>query len=152
MDAKEKAMLIRRGNELFNARDYKNALKIYLAVDYKEGIARMAAIMENEKKDNVTALKLYKKAGYQSNVEKLAYSMAQAVRFLLKEDKQLVAQQKGENFDMGYKVSGQSPAMISSEAIRIAKDRLGLNDVKINKKEVESWRPIIISRSELDRE
>ena len=88
MDTTERAMLIRRGNELFNGKDYKNALKIFIAVEYKDGIARMAGVMEHEKKDKVTALKLYIKSGMRGNVEKLSYEMAQTVRFLVKEDKE----------------------------------------------------------------
>ena len=70
MERSERVMLIRRGNELFNNKDYKNSLKIYLAIDYQDGIARIASVMEHEKKDRITALKLYKRAKHNSNVEK----------------------------------------------------------------------------------
>jgi hypothetical protein len=152
MDTTERAMLIRRGNELFNGKDYKNALKIFIAVEYKDGIARMAGVMEHEKKDKVTALKLYIKSGMRGNVEKLSYEMAQTVRFLVKEDKELTANQKGENFDRGYKVSGQAPEMMPYEVLKIAKEKLSQkNPTFADKKEAQSWKPISISRKELDK-
>ena len=109
MDSTERAMLIRRANELFNARDYKNSLKIYLATAYKDGISRIASIMEHEKRDKVTALKLYKKAGLHGNVEKLAWDMAQAIRKMLDEDKMTAAQNKGQNDNSSSKISVQAP-------------------------------------------
>lgn len=153
MTPSERAMLIRRGNELFNHKDYKNALKIYIAVEYKDGIARMASIMEHEKKDRITALKLYKKAGLHGNVEKLAYAMAQAIRLLIKEDKQEEATQKGVNFDTGYKVSGQAPSMLPHEAIAIAREKMGLAKNTLPtpyNKEITPWKPLTLSQKELD--
>ena len=154
MEASEKAMLVRRGNELFNNKDYKNALKIYLAVDNHSGIARIASIIEHEKKDRVTALKLYKKAKHHANVDKLAYEMAQAIRLLIKEDKENEALAKGENFNPGYKISGQAPTMLPHEALQKAKVKLGIKSEKIffteSNKEIIPWRPIIISKKDLD--
>ncbi|MGL5255139.1 MAG: hypothetical protein ACRC9L_09140 [Brevinema sp.] len=136
MDQTERAMLIRRGNELLNTGDTKNALKIFLATDYKDGIARVASIFEHEKRDPVSAIKLYKKAGLNGNVEHLAYTIAQVLRRLLAEDKQ----------DSGSKLSGRAPDMLPSEAVRIAKERLAPQKKEI----VEPWRPITISRSRLE--
>ena len=154
MEASEKAMLVRRGNELFNNKDYKNALKIYLAVDNHGGIARIASIMEHEKKDRVTALKLYKKAKHHVNVEKLAYEMAQAIRLLIKEDKEKEALANGENFNPGYKISGQAPTMLPHEALIRAKAKLGIKANKIHfsesDKDIIPWRPIVISKKDLD--
>ncbi len=154
MDSSEKIMLIRRGNELFNNKDYKNALKIYLAVDYKDGIARMAGILEHEKKDLVAALKLYKKAGMHGNVEKIAYDMAQTVRFLIKEEKELSAAQNGENYNSGSKLSGQAPAMLPHEALMRAKINLGIFENPVSKRyqqEITVWKPEVISKEELDK-
>lgn len=150
----EKVILIRRGNELFNKKDYKNALKIYLAVDYKDGIARMAGILEHEKKDLIAALKLYKKAGMHGNVEKIAYDMAQTVRFLIKEDKELNAKQNGENFNAGSKISGQAPTMLPHEALWQAKVNLGIAEnpiAKMHQHEVIRWKPEQISKQEINK-
>ncbi len=150
----ERTMLIRRGNELFNKKDYKNALKIYLAVDYKDGIARMAGILEHEKKDPIAALKLYKKAGMHGNVEKIAYDMAQSIRFLIKEQKETEAAQKGENFNSGSKISGQAPAMLPHEALMRAKINLGILDDPVTRRyqqEITVWKPEVISKKDLDK-
>lgn len=147
MDGTERVMLIRRGNELFNTKDYKNALKIYLAVEYKDGIGRIASIIEHEKKDKLSALKLYRQAGLHGNVDKIAYAMAQTVRFLIKEEKEKEALEKGENFNSGYKISGQAPALSSEEALLRAKIRLGLDP----KKETTPWKPIVLSKKDLDK-
>lgn len=153
ISSSEKVMLIRQGNELFNKKDYKNALKIYLAVNYKDGIARMASILEHEKKDMVAALKLYKKAGMSGNVEKIAYNMAQTVRFLIKEHKQITASQNGEDYNAGSKISGQAPSMLPHEALIQARVNLGIeNPIKqIHEQEITRWKPQTISKKDLDK-
>lgn len=154
VSSSEKVMLIRRGNELFNNKDYKNALKIYLAVNYKDGIARMAGILEHEKKDLIAAMKLYKKAGLHGNVDKIAYDMAQTIRFLIKEDKELEAAHKGENFNAGYKISGQSPTMLPHEALWQAKINLGIAENPIAKTyqhEIIRWKPEVISKKDINK-
>lgn len=153
MDQAERVMLIRRGNELFNQKDYKNALKIFIAVSYSDGIARVASILEHEKKDRVAALKLYKTAGMKGNVEKLAYEMAQAIRLLIKEDHVKDAHALGKNFNTGYKISGQAPEMMPHEVVKLAKQKLGINSSIASFPEKESnaipWKPITISRTDL---
>ncbi|MGL4367002.1 MAG: hypothetical protein ACRCTQ_01790 [Brevinemataceae bacterium] len=152
MDKSERFLLISRGNELFQTKDYKNALKIFLATSYVEGIANIADVMYHEKKDPVSALKLYKKAGKESNVEKLSYEMAQLVRLMIKEDKVLEAQKLGKDFNTGYKVSGQTPKILPTEAVKIAKERLGIHPAVSQAEKdgrVQDWKPITISRNEL---
>ncbi|MGL4389003.1 MAG: hypothetical protein ACRCTJ_06405, partial [Brevinema sp.] len=124
MDHSERLMLVRRANELFTHRDYKNALKIYMAVSDFEGVGKVANVLEKEKKDRVAALKLYKHAGMQDNVERLAYEMAQAIRFLIKEDLRKNAQNSGQNFNEGSKISGQAPTILPHEALLKAKEKL----------------------------
>ncbi|MGL4676986.1 MAG: hypothetical protein ACRCWI_04900 [Brevinema sp.] len=154
IDTSDKIILIRRGNELFTNRDYKNALKIFLAIDYKEGIAKIASVLEHEKKDLVAALKLYKKAGLYDSADKIAYSIAQTVRFLIQEDKKREALQKGENFNTGSKISGQAPTMLPHEALIIAKQKLGIIQNTILQKyqqNISAWKPQVISKKDIDR-
>ncbi|MGL5956366.1 MAG: hypothetical protein ACRC0X_07175 [Brevinema sp.] len=154
IDSSDKVILMRRGNELFNNRDYKNALKIFLAVDYKDGIARIAGVLEHEKKDLIAALKLYKKAGLYNNADQIAYSMAQTVRFLIQEDKKREALQKGENFNAGFKISGQAPTMLPHEALLIAKQKLGMIQNPILQKyqrDISSWQPEVITKKDIDK-
>lgn len=87
MDDEERTLLIRRGNELFNKGDLKNALKIFLATDYKDGIIRVADVLYFDKNDKISALKLYKKAGYRKVVDSFAEKAAMIIRMFLQEDK-----------------------------------------------------------------
>jgi hypothetical protein len=88
LEDQERIALIRRGNELFNNGDYKNSLKIYLATNYKDGIIRVADYLYFDKKDKISGVKLYKKAGHQKVVDDFAEKAAEIIKLLLAEDKQ----------------------------------------------------------------
>ena len=87
MENEERISLIRRGNELFNQGDYKNSLKIFLMTDYKDGIIRVADFLYFDKKDKVSAVKLYKKAGHQKVIDEFSERVAVLIKLLLSEDK-----------------------------------------------------------------
>lgn len=88
MDKKERVILIRRGNELFNKGDFKNALKIFLAVNYQDGIVRVADHLYYEEENKIGAIKLYKKAGYTKRIEEFAEKAAVTIQAWLAEDKE----------------------------------------------------------------
>ena len=83
----ERISLIRRGNELFNQGDYANSLKIFLMTDYKDGIIRVADFLYFDKKDKISAVKLYKRAGHQKVIDEFSERVAQLIKLLLSEDK-----------------------------------------------------------------
>ncbi len=87
MDEEERISLIRRGNELFNKKDYKNALKIFLATNYKDGIIRVADYLYFDKGERISAIKLYKKAGHQKLIDDFAEKAACVIRMMMEEDK-----------------------------------------------------------------
>ncbi len=87
MDESDRAALIRRGNELFNGGDFKNALKVYLATDYRDGIIRVADHLYFDEKKQVAAVKLYKRAGHQKVIDDFAQKAAAVVHMLLMEDR-----------------------------------------------------------------
>jgi len=87
VDDEERIALIRQGNELFNKKDYKNALKIFLATNYKDGIIRVADYLYFDKQDKISAIKLYKKAGHQKVIDDFAERAARLIQLLLYEDK-----------------------------------------------------------------
>ena len=87
----ERVALIRRGNELFNQGDIKNALKIYLATNYIDGIIRVGDYYYFDKNDKVTGVKLYKKAGHQKVIDDFAEKAAATIKLWLEEDKKAEA-------------------------------------------------------------
>ncbi|NPV00341.1 MAG: hypothetical protein HPY53_03060 [Brevinematales bacterium] len=89
MTEEDRIGLIRQGNELFNRGDFKNSLKIFLATDYKDGIIRVADHLYYEEKQQISAIKLYKKAGSQRKVEEFAEKAAVTIHMLLESDKKL---------------------------------------------------------------
>lgn len=125
MDDQDRVNFIRRGNELFNQGDVKNALKLFLATDYKDGIIRVADILYYEKKDRIAAIKLYKRAGYQKMIDEFAETSAQIIRVLLAEDQQAAA-----------------AASIPERAIAETESPSG-------SPKVESWQPVTLSIEDL---
>ena len=87
MENEERVSLIRKGNELFNMGDYKNSLKIFLSTDYKDGIIRVADYLYFDKKDKISAVKLYKRAGGQKVIDEFSERAAALIKILLSEDK-----------------------------------------------------------------
>lgn len=87
MTDEERVGLIRRGNELYNRGDIKDALKIYLATNYIDGIIRVADRLFYEEKNMVAGIKLYKKAGYTHKVAEFAEKAAFTIQMWLAEDK-----------------------------------------------------------------
>lgn len=87
MNEEDRLNLIRRGNELFNNKDYKNALKIFLVTNYQDGIVRVADHLYFDEKDEIAAIKLYKRAGYQNRVNEFAEKAALTIQLWLAEDK-----------------------------------------------------------------
>lgn len=94
MDDEERIKLIRRGNELFNEGDIVNALKIFLATDYKDGIIRVADYFYYDKKELVKGIKLYKKAGHKKIVDEFAEKAAAVVRLYMEEDRRQEEERK----------------------------------------------------------
>ncbi len=86
MNDEDRLNLIRRGNELFNKGDFKNALKIFLVTNYQDGIVRVADHLYYDEKDEIGAIKLYKRAGYQNRVNEFAEKAALTIKLWLAED------------------------------------------------------------------
>jgi hypothetical protein len=88
MDKKERAALIRKGNELFNKGEINTALKIFLKTDYKDGIIRIADHYYYDKKQPLAAFKFYKKANMQEKVNEIFERMIYALNRWIREDKE----------------------------------------------------------------
>jgi tetratricopeptide (TPR) repeat protein len=81
----QKALLLRKGNELFNDGKLELAEKIFITLSYTDGIARVGDAYW--KQGNYTkAVDLYRKAPDPARFERACKRMALIVRHLLKEN------------------------------------------------------------------
>ncbi|MGA2141876.1 MAG: hypothetical protein ABSG94_05575 [Brevinematales bacterium] len=128
MENEERISLIRRGNELFNQGDYKNSLKIFLMTDYKDGIIRVADFLYFDKKDKVSAVKLYKKAGHQKVIDEFSERVALLIKLLLSEDK--VIKEITETM-----IEGEEASSTSGE--------------KSQNSVIKEWKPIVIKSDDI---
>ncbi len=85
VNAADRAALIRKGNELFNAGKIDVAKKIFLTVRYSDGLLRVGE-KTLEAGDALEALRLFWLAGDRNVVESMTERMAGIVRQWLKED------------------------------------------------------------------
>lgn len=79
-------MLIRRGNELFNAGRMAEAEKIFVATMYKDGLTRIADYFFYDKRMPLFAYKYYKMAGRKDKVDEIFARMTFALTKLIRED------------------------------------------------------------------
>lgn len=87
MDGSQKAALIRRGNELFNAGDIETATRIFVTVRYSDGLIRVGNHLF-DRGETLDAFRLFWLAGDRRRVEELSEKMAQIVRKWLRDDAQ----------------------------------------------------------------
>ncbi|MDH5657652.1 MAG: hypothetical protein OEZ34_17185, partial [Spirochaetia bacterium] len=71
MDSRQRAELIRKGNEAFNSGDYPLAKKLFLQSQYKDGLIRLGDYYMYEKRLPLLAYGYYQKAGATSKIEDL---------------------------------------------------------------------------------
>lgn len=123
MDDQARIALIRRGNELFNNGDLKNSLKIFLSTNYNDGIIRVADVLYFDKKDKISAVKLYKRANHKKVLDDFAEKAAAVIRTLLQEDKRAEEEEKlAREFEQKLEKSGQKiekwePVVLSADQI-----------------------------------
>ncbi len=87
LDKKERAALIRKGNELFNNGEIDKATEIFVMTGYKDGIARVADHHYYDKKAPLIAFKFYKMASMQDKVDEIFARMVFALSKWVGEDK-----------------------------------------------------------------
>jgi hypothetical protein len=86
LDPKQKAALIRKGNELFNQGRLKEAITIFIQTNYKDGLARIGDHFLYQRKEPVNALSFYKRAGYQKGVDLLIRNIVKTIRTFMEAD------------------------------------------------------------------
>ncbi|MDA3899256.1 MAG: hypothetical protein PF637_01920 [Spirochaetes bacterium] len=83
MDKKERAFLIRKGNELFNNGDHTGAEKIFMETNYIDGIIRIGDYLYYDKKLPLAAYKYYKIAGCNSKISEIFGRMVFALKCVI---------------------------------------------------------------------
>ena len=79
LSPQQRTLLIRRGNELFNAGNIEQAKRIFLTTGYSDGLLRTADYYL-EKNDPYEALRLYKLAPAPEKAEAIIEKMALTLR------------------------------------------------------------------------
>ena len=77
---KERLILIRKGNELFNKGDINKAAKIFVTTAYKDGLIRIGDYYYFDRKDPIKALHYYMEANYKKRIEKVSEKIAQIIK------------------------------------------------------------------------
>ncbi|MDC7224096.1 MAG: hypothetical protein PQJ60_10170 [Spirochaetales bacterium] len=79
LSSQQRVQLIRRGNEFFNEGNMEMARKIFLTLNYKDGITRLGDFYY-EKGEPLEALKMYREAEAQAKVDEMVIRMAQVIK------------------------------------------------------------------------
>ncbi|NIZ46780.1 hypothetical protein PVA44_04155 [Entomospira nematocerorum] len=85
LPTKERIMLIRKGNELWQNGDITSAERIFVTVGYQDGLIRLGD-WYYQKKSYIEALNFYKRAQDSERTEKLAIRMAQVLSDWINEE------------------------------------------------------------------
>lgn len=82
LDPSVRAMLIRKGNDFFSRGKINSAEKIFVTVDYKDGLVRLGDYYF-EKKDIYRAAQMYFMSGNESKIKLFSEKCANTIRSLL---------------------------------------------------------------------
>lgn len=84
MDEKERAALIRKGNELMNSGQIDGASRIFVATNYRDGLTRVGDHLYFDKRQPLMAYKYYKLAKREDRVNDIFMRMIMAFQALVK--------------------------------------------------------------------
>ena len=85
LGSKERLLLIRKGNEIFNRGDVDKAARIFTTTAYRDGLIRVGDYYYFEKKDALKALHYYLDAKYDRGVRTISERIATVVKRWLSE-------------------------------------------------------------------
>lgn len=83
MEPKERAQLIRKGNELFNNGDIDTAAKVFIKTEYKDGLTRVADYYFFDRRLPLNALPYYRLANCKEKVDEIYERMLFAMGKML---------------------------------------------------------------------
>jgi hypothetical protein len=108
MDSKERAALIRKGNEHFNRGELDRAEKIFRATGYRDGLTRIGDYFYYEKKLPLVALTYYRLVNHRQRIEEIYERMIFALGKLIRSDDE-PARPRGEEEKKGEEDSVRVP-------------------------------------------
>jgi hypothetical protein len=82
---KDRLVLIRKGNELFNNGDVEKAARIFVTTAYKDGLIRVGDYYYFDKKEPLKALNYYIEAKYEKRISELMERIAAVLKKWLRE-------------------------------------------------------------------
>lgn len=85
IDRAQRAALIRRGNELFNAGSYEVAKRVFMTTRYSDGLIRLGNLYM-KRGEPLEAFRMFYIAGDRGRIDEMAEQMAGVVRKWLRED------------------------------------------------------------------
>jgi len=83
MDGRERAEIIRRGNELFNQGSINEAIKLFVKARYGDGILRVADVYYYDKKQPLIALRFYRMINRKDRMDEIFARMMFAFKKLV---------------------------------------------------------------------
>lgn len=84
---KERLILIRKGNELFNGGEIEKAARIFAATAYKDGLIRVGDYFYFDKKNPLKAFEYYREAKFEKRIKELSERIVMVLKKWLSEDK-----------------------------------------------------------------
>ncbi len=85
LSSEQKAILNRRGNELFNAGDIEAAKRIFMTTGYSDGLTRIGDYYNKENR-SIDALKMYWMARNMRQAEPIIKDISSVISAILEED------------------------------------------------------------------
>ena len=85
---KERLLLIRKGNEIFNNGEVEKAARIFTTTAYKDGLIRVGDYYYFERKDILKALHYYIEAQYEKRIREVTERIAGVIKKWLGEPKE----------------------------------------------------------------
>jgi hypothetical protein len=94
---KERLLLIRKGNEIFNNGEIEKAAKIFATTAYRDGLIRVGDYYYFEKRDILKALQYYVEAKYERRIGEVTERIAGVIKKWLGDTKDdRTTDQRGE--------------------------------------------------------
>ena len=102
MEQKERVLLIRKGNDLYNQKKYDEAIKLYLKAEYMDGIMRVADYYYYDLKQPLSALKFYRLINRKDRIDEINARIMYAFNRMLSETS--VKKEETDNAEIEVKV------------------------------------------------